>query len=71
VGNDIAVIILGTAILVLMGWGLRGFFADPQIHLALRVVVGAVGGGILALVIKLVKARIDRARAGGDKEEKQ
>jgi len=71
VGNDIAVIILGTAILVLMGWGLRGFFADPQIHLALRVVVGAVGGGILALVIKLVKDRIDRARAGGDKEEKQ
>ncbi len=70
-GNDIGVIILGTAILVLMGWGLRGFFADPQIHLALRVAVGAVGGGILALVIKLVKARIGRARDGEDKEAKK
>jgi len=55
-GNDIGVIILGTAVLVLMGWGLRGFFTDAEIHLGLRVAVGVIGGGILFLVVRLVKA---------------
>ena len=61
-GGDIGVIILGTAILVLMGWGLRGFFADAQIHLGLRVAVGAIGGGVLFLVVRLVRARLTRAK---------
>jgi len=68
VGNDIGVIILGTAILVLMGYGLRGFFADAQIHLGLRVVVGAIGGGILFLVVRLVRARLTRAKTGKHEE---
>ncbi len=48
-GKDfgIGVIILGTAVLGLMGWGLRGFFADAGIHLGLKVAMGVIGGGIL------------------------
>jgi len=61
-GNDIGVIILGTAVLVLMGWGLRGFFTDAEIHLGLRVAVGVIGGGILFLVVRLVKARLTKTK---------
>jgi len=61
-GNDIGIIILGTAILVMMGWGLRGFFADAEIHLGLRVAVSAIGGGILFLVVRLVRARLTKTK---------
>ena len=61
-GNDIGIIILGTAILGLMGWGLRGFFADAEIHWGLRVAVGAIGGGILFLVVKLIRARLTKPK---------
>ena len=67
-GNDIGIIILGTAILVLMGRGLRGFFADAEIHLGIRVAVGAIGGGILFLVVRLVRARLTRAKTEKHKE---
>ena len=69
-GKDfgIGVIILGTAILGLMGWGLRGFFADAQIHVGLRVVVGSIGGGILFLVVKLVKDRLTRTKTEKPRE---
>ncbi len=65
--NDLGVIILGTVILGLMGWGLRGFFADAEIHLGIRVAVGAIGGGVLFLVVKLIRARLTRAKT--DKSE--
>jgi len=67
--NDIGVIILGTVILVLMGWGLRGFFANADIHLGVRVGVGVIGGGILFLVIKLVKARLTRTKKPEEAEK--
>ena len=67
-GNDIGIIILGAAILVLMGWGLRGFFADAEIHLGLRVAVGAIGGGILFLVVRLFKARLANTKTDRRKE---
>ncbi len=66
--NDLGIIILGTAILGLMGWGLRSFFADADIHLGIRVAVGAVGGGVLFLVVKLARARRTRAKSGKSKE---
>jgi len=69
--NDLGIIILGTVILGLMGWGLRGFFADADIHLGIRVAVGAVGGGVLFLVVKLVRARLTRAKTDKSKEVKK
>jgi len=69
--NDLGIIILGTVILGLMGWGLRGFFADADIHLGIRVAVGAVGGGVLFLVVKLVRARLTRAKTDKSEEVKK
>ena len=62
------IIILGTVILVLMGYGLRGFFTDADIHLALRAGVGVIGGGILFLVIRLVRARLTKAKVTKSEE---
>ncbi|MDD5590468.1 MAG: hypothetical protein PHY18_00895 [Dehalococcoidales bacterium] len=58
--NDIGVIVLGTVVLGLLGFGCRGFFINSDIHLALRMVVAAIGVGILVLVIRTVRARLSR-----------
>ena len=51
------IIIIGIVILFLMGFGMRAFFANPEVHLALRVGVGVIGGGVLWLVIRSIKTR--------------
>ena len=53
----IGVIVVGIVVLCLMGFGLRGFFANPDVHLGLRVAVGAIGGGVLWLVIKMIRTK--------------
>jgi hypothetical protein len=67
----LGIIIVGTAILVLLGWGCRGFFVNPDVHLALRVVVGAIGVGVLIIVIRVVKDRLARMKAAKFKEVKK
>jgi hypothetical protein len=56
------IIIVGIIILFLMGFGMRGFFANPDVHIGLRVGVGIIGGGVLWLVIRTIRARITRAK---------
>ena len=53
----IGIIVVGIVILCVMGFGLRGFFANPDVHLGLRVAVGAIGGGVLWLVIKMIRTK--------------
>jgi len=65
---SLGIIIVGTAILVLLGWGCRGFFVNPDVSLALRIVVGAIGVGVLFLVIRTIRYRLARAKAGKVKE---
>ncbi|HEY56761.1 MAG TPA: hypothetical protein G4N90_04915 [Dehalococcoidia bacterium] len=61
------IIIIGIAILCLMGFGMRGFFANPDVHLGLKIGVGIIGGGVLWLVIRSIRTR--RARAKIEKTE--
>ena len=63
------IIIIGIVILVLLGWGCRGFFINTDIHLALRIGVGAIGVGILVLVVRTIRARINRIKTGRPEEE--
>lgn len=65
------IIIVGIVILFLMGFGMRDFFTNPGVHLALRVGVGAIGGGILTLVIISIRNRLRRRRAGERKEAEE
>ena len=66
---SLGIIIVGTAILVLLGWGCRGFFVNPDVHLALRIVVGAIGVGVLFLVIRTIKYRLAGTKADKFKRE--
>jgi len=66
--NDLGIIIIGIVILCLMGFGMRGFFTNPDVPLALRVGVGAIGGGILALVVRDIKARLSKHKTENPKE---
>jgi hypothetical protein len=53
----IGVIVVGIVVLCVMGFGLRGFFTNPDVHLGLRVAVGVIGGGVLWLVIKMIRTK--------------
>ena len=66
--QSLGIIILGIAILVLLGYFCRSFFIDADIHLALRIGVGVIGGGVLFLVIKAIRGRLARIKAEKFKE---
>ena len=66
--QSLGIIIIGTAILVLLGYGCRSFFINADIPLALRVGVGVIGGGVLFLVIKAIRGRLARVKAEKLKE---
>ena len=66
--QDLGIIIIGIVILCLMGFGMRDFFTNPDVHLALRVGVGVIGGGVLALVIRMVRARLAKSKTEKPKE---
>ena len=65
------IIIAGIIILCLMGFGMRDFFANPDVHIGLRVGVGVIGGGVLWLVIRNIRARITRAKTEKTEEVKE
>lgn len=65
------IIIVGIVILCLMGFGMRDFFVNPNLHLALRVGVGAIGGGILVLVIIGIRNKIRERRKGKTEEAEE
>jgi hypothetical protein len=65
------IIIVGIIILFLMGFGMRDFFTNPDVHIGLRVCVGIIGGGVLWLVIRNIRARIARARTEKAEEVEQ
>ena len=65
---QIGIIIIGIVILFLMGFGMRDFFANPDVHLALRVGVGVIGGGVLWLVIRSIKTRRNKIDMEKSKE---
>ena len=59
---QIGIIIAGITILCLMGFGMRDFFANPDVHIGVRIGVGIIGGGVLWLVIKTIRAKITKAK---------
>ena len=66
--NDLGVIIIGIVILALLGFGCRGFFLNANIPLALRIGVGIIGGGVLARVVRAIRARLTKNKVEKPKE---
>ena len=66
--QNIAFILIGLGVLVLIGWGVRGFFMEADIPLLIRIAVGAVGAGVLVLIGIAIKDRLTKAKKEDFKE---
>jgi len=66
--QNLALILIGLGILVLIGWGVKGFFMASDIPLLIRIATGAIGAGILVLVGVVMKERIAKAKTEDFKE---
>jgi len=60
--QNIALILMGLGVLALIGWGVQGFFMSSEIPLLVRIAVGAIGVGVLILIVIAIKDRITRAK---------
>ena len=65
---NLGIILIGTGIVVLLGYFCRSFFVNADIPLALRIGVGVIGGGVLVLVIRAIRDRLARKKAEKFKE---
>ena len=60
--QNIAFILIGIGILVLIGWSVKVFFMDTDIPLLIRIAVGAIGAGVLVLIGVAIKDRLAKAK---------
>jgi len=60
--QNIAFVLIGLGILVLIGWAVKGFFMASEIPLLIRIAVGAVGAGVLILLGVAIKDRLAEAK---------
>ena len=60
--QNVAFILIGLGILVLIGWGVKGFFMASDISLLIRIAVGAIGAGVLVLLGVVIKDRVAKAK---------
>ncbi|MCK5212817.1 MAG: hypothetical protein KAQ74_02745 [Dehalococcoidia bacterium] len=56
--QKLAYALIGIGALVLVVWGIKEFFIDPEVDLLIRVAVGAVGLGLLVLLGVVLKDRL-------------
>ena len=63
-----AFILIGIGILVLIGWGVKGFFMAGDIPLLIRIAAGAIGAGVLVLIGVAIKDRLKKAKTEDFKE---
>ena len=61
--QNVAFILIGIGVLVLIGWAVQGFFTTSDIPLLIRVAVGIVGIGVLVLLGVAIKDRLKKAKS--------
>ena len=66
--QNVAFILIGIGILILIGWGVKGFFLASEIPLLIRIAAGAIGAGILVLIGVAIKDRLAKAKREDFKE---
>ena len=66
--QNLAFILIGIGLLVLIGWGVKGFFMAGDIPLLIRIAVGAIGAGVLVLIGVAIKDRLKKAKTEDFKE---
>ncbi|MFC1971313.1 hypothetical protein ACFLV0_05260 [Chloroflexota bacterium] len=60
--QNIAFILIGLGVLVLIGWAVQGFFTASEIPLLIRISVGIIGAGMLILIGVAIKDRLNKAK---------
>ena len=60
--QNIAFVLIGVGILVLIGWAVKGFFMASEVPLLIRIATGAIGAGVLVLIGVAVKDRLAKAK---------
>ncbi|HEY41313.1 MAG TPA: hypothetical protein G4O18_05590 [Dehalococcoidia bacterium] len=58
--QKIAFFLIAAGILVLIGWGAKGFFLATDIPVWIRIAVGAIGVGVLILIGVAIKDRLSK-----------
>ncbi len=66
--QNVALILIGIGILVLIGWSAKVFFMATDIPIFIRIAVGAIGAGILVLIAVSIKDRLAKAKTDKFKE---
>ena len=66
--QNVAFILIGIGILVLIGWAVQGFFMAGDIPLLIRIAVGVIGVGVLVLIGVAIKDRLRKAKTEKFKE---
>ena len=60
--HNAAFILIGIGVLALVGWALQAFFTSSEIHILIRIAVGAIGIGALILIGIAIKDRLTKAK---------
>ena len=66
--QNVAFILIGLGVLVLIGWSVRVFFMDSEIPLLIRIATGAIGVGVLVLIGVAIRDRLKKAKTEDFKE---
>jgi len=66
--QNIAFMLIGLGILVLIGWSVQVFFMDSDIPLLIRIATGAIGVGFLVLIGIAIKDRLKKGKNEDFKE---
>ena len=66
--QNVAFILIGLGVLVLIGWGVKSLFMEADIPIFIRIAVGAIGAGILVLIGVAIKDRLAKAKKEDFKE---
>ncbi len=66
--QNVAFILIGLGVLVLIGWSVQVFFMDSEIPLLIRIAVGVIGVGVLVLIGVAIRDRLKKAKTEDFKE---
>ena len=66
--QNVAFVLIGLGMLVLIGWGVKGFFMAGDIPVLIRIAVGAIGAGVLVLLGIVTKDRLAKTKTDKFKE---
>jgi len=66
--QNVAFILIGLGVLVLIGWSVQVFFMESEIPLLIRIAVGVIGVGVLVLIGVAIKDRLKKAKTEDFKE---